>query len=202
MNSDGPVTGYTISNFPHQKVRLEMITGDWRVTAVRLGLATLIGMALGFEREWRGHDAGLRTHALVALSSAMITVSALLIAEDMRAVGTDSDPLRAVQGLAQAIGFIAGGLIFIRGGDVRNMTTAASLWMAAAVGIAAGAGQVELVAIATVLAMAVLTVIRILKRLIPHREPGSTDAASTSPNRRGGSDALSSAKTDSTSGEV
>lgn len=179
-----------------------MITDDWRVIAVRLGLATLIGMALGFEREWRGHDAGLRTHALVALSSAMITVSALLIAEDMRAVGTDSDPLRAVQGLAQAIGFIAGGLIFIRGGDVRNMTTAASLWMAAAVGIAAGAGQVKLVAIATILALAVLTVIGILKRLIPSREPGSTDASSTSPNRRGGSDALPSAKTDSASGEA
>jgi len=109
--------------------------------------------------------------------------------------------LRAVQGLAQAIGFIAGGLIFIRGGDVRNMTTAASLWMAAAVGIAAGAGQVKLVAIATILALAVLTVIGILKRLIPSREPGSTDASSTSPNRRGGSDALP-AKTDSTSGEA
>jgi putative Mg2+ transporter-C (MgtC) family protein len=96
----------------------ELAAGSWQAIAVRLGLATIVGLALGFEREWRGHDAGLRTHALVALSSAAIMVSALLIVQDQPAE-RDSDPLRAVQGLAQAIGFIAGGLIFVRGGDVR-----------------------------------------------------------------------------------
>jgi len=103
-----------------------MIDEDWTSIALRLGLATVIGLILGFEREWRGHDAGLRTHALVALSAAIIMLSALMISDDLVRHGSPSDPLRVVQGLAQAIGFIAGGLIFVRSGDVRNMTTAAS----------------------------------------------------------------------------
>ena len=143
---------------------------------MRLGLATLIGLVLGAEREWRGQDAGLRTHALVALSSAMITVSALLIATDYQSGGHDSDPLRVVQGLAQAIGFIAGGLIFVRSGDVRNIITAASLWTAATIGIAAGAGQVLLVLVASAMAFLILTVAELLKRLIPTRGAAPTEA--------------------------
>jgi putative Mg2+ transporter-C (MgtC) family protein len=132
--------------------------------ALRLGLATLLGMVLGFDREWRGHDAGLRTHALVALSSAMLTVSALLLFEELRAEGIQPDPLRAIQGIAQAIGFIAAGLIFVRGGGVKNLTTAANLWMAAAIGIVVGAGQYALVAVGTVLAFVILRLDSFLKQ--------------------------------------
>ncbi|WP_336970966.1 MgtC/SapB family protein [Sphingobium aromaticiconvertens] len=164
-----------------------MIDDDWVTIALRLGLATVVGLVIGFEREWRGHDAGIRTHALVALSSAMIVISALLIAREMAQQGQQSDPVRAIQGLAQAIGFIAGGLIFVRGGDVRNMTTAASLWMAAAVGIAAGAGQFTLVLLASTITLLVLTLLSLTKRLIPSPPP---DAEIDSdrirpPNRRG-----------------
>lgn len=166
-----------------------MIGHDWQVIAVRLGLATLVGLALGFEREWRGRDAGLRTHALVSLSSAMITISALSLSEELHARGDESDPLRVVQGLAQAIGFIAGGLIFVRGGDVRNMTTASSLWMAAAIGIAAGIGQFVLVAIAAGLALVLLTAVGLLERGLAHRpEIVSGDADVQTPNRRGAVD--------------
>src|SRR3546814_16677230 len=101
---------------------MAMLANDFGTTLVRLVLATLLGLALGFERERNGHDAGLRTHGLVSLSSAMLTLSALELVE----AHPDGDPIRVVQGLAQAIGFIAGGLIFVRGGDVRNMTTPAS----------------------------------------------------------------------------
>ncbi len=163
-----------------------MIDGDWITIVLRLGLATLVGLVLGFEREWHGHDAGLRTHGLVALSSAMITVSALLMADTLNGHGTGSDPLRVIQGLAQAIGFIAGGLIFIRGGDVRNMTTAVSLWMAAAIGIAAGAGQFLLLLIGASLSLLLLLVSRLLKRLLPrHRHHGGQDAEASPPSRRG-----------------
>lgn len=144
-----------------------MIADDWNTIALRLGLATLFGLVLGFEREWHGRDAGLRTHALVALSSAAIMVSALMMAEGLQQQGSPSDPLRVIQGLAQAIGFIAGGLIFVRGGDVRNITTASSLWMAAAIGIAAGAGQFALVLIGTALALLLLTVLLAVERFIP-----------------------------------
>lgn len=140
------------------------MAGDWMTIAMRLGVATLLGLALGLEREWRGHDAGLRTHALVALSSAMITISAIELADANAARGAQSDPVRVVQGLAQAIGFIAGGLIFVRGGDVRNITTATSLWMAAAIGIAAGAGQFILVIVGSLIALLLLAALRIFKK--------------------------------------
>ncbi len=161
-----------------------MIDDNWTTIALRLGVATAIGLALGFEREWRGRDAGLRTHALVALSSATITVSALMMSEVALARGSESDPVRVVQGLAQAIGFIAGGLIFIRGGDVRNMTSAASLWMSAAVGIAAGAGQFLVVGMAAVAALLVLTALSLLKRLMPERDAEAEEQEGARANRR------------------
>lgn len=163
-----------------------LMDDHWVSIMIRLGVATLIGLAIGLEREWQGHDAGMRTHALVSLSSAMITVSALLLSDDLFKRGTDSDPVRVVQGLAQAIGFIAGGLIFVRGDGVRNMTTAASVWMAAAVGIAAGAGQFSLVVISSIMALLVLTVVQAAKRFLPlppdHENAMDRDIGS--PNRR------------------
>ena len=170
---------------PKRSAVMPAIDDDWITIALRLGVATLVGMILGFEREWRRHDAGLRTHALVALSAATITVSALLIAETLHARGSNSDPLRVVQGLAQAIGFIAGGLIFIRGGDVRNMTTAASLWMAAAAGIVAGAGQFRLVVMSAVIGLLILTVASLLERWMPRRGDEQMDGETRMPNRRG-----------------
>jgi putative Mg2+ transporter-C (MgtC) family protein len=160
---------------------------DWPAMLARLAVAAAIGLALGFEREWRGHDAGMRTHALVALSSAMITVSSLLLFNQLKQQGGASDPLRVIQGLAQAIGFIAGGLIFIRGRDVKNMTTAASLWMAAAVGIGAGAGQYWLIAIATLIALVLLTIDRALRRFIPAKDGQNEKRTVTMPSRRGAS---------------
>lgn len=138
--------------------------------ALRLGLAALIGLLLGLDRELRGVDAGIRTHALVALSSAMIMVSSLLLFVELRDQGGGApDPLRAVQGLSQAIGFIAAGLIFVRGGSVRNMTTAANLWIAAAVGIACGAGQYLVVLVGAGLALVLLTLVKAFERFLPEQ---------------------------------
>lgn len=159
-----------------------MLEDDLVTTLVRLGLATILGLALGFERERRGHDAGLRTHGLVALSSGMLTLSALELVE----LHSEGDPVRVIQGLAQAIGFIAGGLIFVRGGDVRNMTTAASLWMAAAVGITAGAGQYVLVLVGTAFALALLAAVTAVERFLPRRRSDSDHSGEVQmPNRRG-----------------
>ena len=136
--------------------------------ALRLGVAALVGLVLGLDREMRGVDAGIRTHSLVALSSAMIMASSLLLYAEMRSAGGDGpDPLRAVQGLAQSIGFIAAGLIFVRGGTVRNMTTAANIWIAAAVGIACGCGQYGLVLIGAGLALVLLTFVKLFERFLP-----------------------------------
>ena len=135
--------------------------------ALRLGIASGIGLLLGLDREIHGHDAGIRTHALVALSSAMIMISSLMLFDELRDAGQAPDPLRAVQGLAQAIGFIAAGLIFVRGGAVRNMTTAANIWIACAIGIACGAGQYRLVIVGAGFALVLLTALKIFERFLP-----------------------------------
>lgn len=118
---------------------------------VRLGAATLIGCALGINRDLRDKPAGLRTHGLVALGSALATVTSIQLAY---ANGTldGGAVIRAVQGIIAGVGFLGGGVI-LRGSDadtvepghhrkkVRGLTTAASIWVAAALGIACGAGQ-------------------------------------------------------------
>ena len=135
---------------------------------VRLGCATVVGLVLGLDREIRGVPAGLRTHALVGLSAAAITLSALLLHDSLDADGrTRTDPLRVVQGLAQAIGFIAAGLIFVAKDQVRNVTSAANLWLTTAVGIAAGAGQYAIVLATTALGILVVTIIRLGERYLP-----------------------------------
>ena len=143
---------------------------------VRLGVATLVGLLLGFDREVRGFPAGIRTHAIVALSSAAITVSALKLTETFE----DSDPLRAIQGLAQAIGFIAAGLIFAARDTVHNTTTAANLWLASALGIAAGAAHFDVVIVATGFGLVLLVVVGLIeKRLgLGRKEPGEASADS------------------------
>ncbi len=135
---------------------------------LRLGVATLAGVLLGLDRELRGIAAGIRTHALVALSSALITVSAMMIHEDFTRQGHSGvDPLRVVQGLAQAVGFVAAGAIFFAKGTVHNLTSAANIWLAAAVGIAAGAGQTVLVIAGVGIGVAVLTLVRVLEKAVP-----------------------------------
>lgn len=134
---------------------------------LRLGLASGIGLLLGLDREIRGHEAGIRTHALVALSSAMIMVSSLILYDQLSDSGSPPDPGRAIQGLSQAIGFIAAGLIFVKGGAVRNMTTAANIWIAAAIGIACGAGQYAVVLVGAGFAFLLLTFMKLLERILP-----------------------------------
>lgn len=136
---------------------------------LRLAAATVGGILLGLDRELRGISAGVRTHGIVSLSSAVITVSALLLYYTLRAEDSDQgiDPLRVIQGLAQAIGFIAAGAIFVAKGDVHNLTSAANLWLASAIGIAAGAGQYFLLGTTLVLGLILITAVRLLERFLP-----------------------------------
>jgi len=97
----------------------------------------------------------------------MIVISALMLFDEHRGENAQPDPLRAIEGLAQAVGFIAAGLIFVSGDKVKNLTTAANIWLCAAVGIACGAGQVPLVVIGTLLGFIVLVVLRVLYRVVP-----------------------------------
>lgn len=138
------------------------------VLLLRLGIACAFGAVLGLDREIRGKSAGIRTHMLVALSSAMTMIIALELNEDLRRAGrADGDPIRAIQGLAQAIGFLCAGVIFMGRGSVRGLTTAASLWMTSTIGMAAGAGQTVVTAIGTGFAATIVTLMWLIKRRRP-----------------------------------
>jgi putative Mg2+ transporter-C (MgtC) family protein len=112
---------------------------------------------------------------MVSLSSAMIMVSSLALYVHLKANGDAPDPLRAIQGLSQAIGFIAAGMIFVHRGTVINMTTAANIWVAAAIGIACGCGQYRVVTVGAALAILLLVAVRALERWLPREKSGSSD---------------------------
>lgn len=141
--------------------------------ALRLVTATIAGMLLGFDREVKGYDAGLRTHGFVALASSLMTVSALLLYYQLGGSDSRLDPLRVMEAMAAAIGIIAAGLIIVRGGDVKNLTSAAHIWLTAALGIASGVGQYPLVIITTVLALLLLIGVGAAERWLPERDRGN-----------------------------
>ena len=118
--------------------------------SVRLIVAAALGLAVGFEREIHGHPAGLRTHMLVASGSALFTV---LSAYGFRDFGANPaapiDPTRIAAQIVSGIGFLGAGAILKDGIVIRGLTTAASLWATSAVGMAAGAGEYVIAAVAT-----------------------------------------------------
>ena len=130
---------------------------------LRLLVAAALSALLGLERESARKSAGLRTHMLVGIASALYTAIAELATADIQPNGTafQADPIRAVQAVAIGIGFLGSGVIFVSRQDeqVQGLTTAASIWATAAIGIAAGLAHYVLAAGATVLLLFVLRVL-------------------------------------------
>jgi putative Mg2+ transporter-C (MgtC) family protein len=124
---------------------------------VRLVAATLIGAALGLNREIRGKPAGLRTHALVALGTALVTLTGIELAGHDGDFDSDSVS-RVIQGITAGIGFLGGGTILKSdsGEQISGLTTAASLWVVACLGIACGVGLWQMALVALTLALLVL----------------------------------------------
>lgn len=129
---------------------------DWDLFS-RLATAAVLGMVLGLDREVRGHAAGLRTHGLICFSAAAMTVSIIALYNQLG--GVRMDPLRVFEATGAFIGIIGAGLIVFSKGEVKNLTTAAHLWLVAVVGIACGAGQWPLVAIGMGVSLVLLTVL-------------------------------------------
>ncbi|MGB3846968.1 MgtC/SapB family protein [Sphingopyxis sp. YF1] len=123
----------------------------------RLGIAALLGLLLGLDREIRGHEAGFRTHGLICFSAAAMTVSIIVLHAQIG--GERADPLRIFEATGAFIGIIGAGLIVFSKGEVRNLTTAAHLWLAAVIGIACGAGQWPLVLICSVISVVMLSLL-------------------------------------------
>jgi putative Mg2+ transporter-C (MgtC) family protein len=124
---------------------------------IRLGAATLIGSALGLNREIRGKPAGMRTHALVALGTALVTLTGIELAGHDGQFDSNSVS-RVIQGIVAGIGFLGGGTILKSdsGEQISGLTTAASLWLVACLGIACGVGLWGMSLIALGLALVVL----------------------------------------------
>jgi putative Mg2+ transporter-C (MgtC) family protein len=139
----------TVPSIPLHGIDLELL--------LRLGLAAAIGLAIGLDRELRGHSAGMRTHALICFTAAAMTVS--IVALYYQLGNERADPLRLFEATGAFIGIVGAGLIVFSGGKLHNITTAAHLWLAAVIGIACGAGQWPLVAIAVVISVVMLTLL-------------------------------------------
>jgi putative Mg2+ transporter-C (MgtC) family protein len=129
----------------------------------RLGLAALLGAVIGFEREVQNHPAGARTHALVALGSALFTIAG---AYGFSGAGDTLDPSRVAGQVATGVGFIGAGAILRIGLNVRGLTTAATLWLAAALGVAMGAGAFPAALIATAATIILLLGLQLLRPLM------------------------------------
>jgi putative Mg2+ transporter-C (MgtC) family protein len=133
----------------------------------RLGIALLLGAMIGVERQLAGQAAGLRTHVLVSMGAAVFTLAGLA------ATGAENptDVSRVVQGVAAGVGFIGAGAIMRSDHDsnVRGLTTAGSIWVAAAMGTTAGLGEWALAAAAGCATLVVLVVLKPVSRWLSRR---------------------------------
>ncbi|WP_295813026.1 MgtC/SapB family protein [uncultured Nitratireductor sp.] len=154
----------------------------WQVIAARLAVSVLLGGILGFERELADRPAGLRTHMLVCLASAVFAVIALEIVA-MPVFGGDqvrADPIRLVEAITAGVAFLAAGFIIFKRGAIRGLTTGAGMCLAAATGLAAGLGLWVIAGLACTLGALVLAVIRRLETHLDLKPPkndgdGKTD---------------------------
>lgn len=130
----------------------------------------IAGGTIGFEREYRGRPAGFRTHILVCLASTLLMLAAARQAEwhfvELQGANIVADPTRLAHGVLTGVGFLCGGVIFREGFSVHGLTTAASLWISAAVGLLFGVELYALAITGTIATVAILTAFRLLEARI------------------------------------
>lgn len=130
---------------------------------IRLILAMLLGCLVGSERLFAGKTAGMRTYSLVSLGSAVYVVVSLLVTNEYLHV-TNFDPLRMASQVVVGVGFLGAGLIVFKDSKLNGLTTAAGLWLSAAVGVAVGYGLFELAIMASFLTLFIFVVLGFLKK--------------------------------------
>lgn len=140
----------------------------------RLVLAAVLGGVIGFERELRDHPAGLRTHITVAVGSALFVIAGAygwedFLTDDRSSTNVTIGVDRVAANIVTGIGFLGGGAILKYGANIRGLTTAASLWVTSAVGLAVGLGNYVLVVAATVVTLVSLVALRLPERWIQRR---------------------------------
>jgi putative Mg2+ transporter-C (MgtC) family protein len=147
---------------------------SWEEALLRLALAALFGGVIGIEREFREREAGLRTHMLVSVGSALFTITSAYGFRDFLVQGgavVRADPSRVAAQIVTGIGFLGAGAIIRQGLAVRGLTTAATLWVCAAIGLAAGTGYYSAALMTTLVSLFLLWPMRIVARRLfdrPH----------------------------------
>jgi putative Mg2+ transporter-C (MgtC) family protein len=140
------------------------VDGD---AVVRLVFAVVLGAAIGIERELSGQTAGLRTHIAVCVGAALfgvVSTLGFLEFEDLRTGVIRADVTRVASNVVVGVGFLGAGLIVKRRGELANLTTAASIWTVAAIGLAAGVGDLGTASVAAVLTLGYLVALRPARR--------------------------------------
>jgi putative Mg2+ transporter-C (MgtC) family protein len=153
---------------------------DWSTFSddlARLAIAAMLGGILGLERELSGHWAGLRTHMMVALGSAVFVLAGQVLVPNDVAADT-----RVIQGIASGIGFLGAGTILKLSDkqEIKGLTTASSIWLTAALGVAAGLGQYSLACATFIVSLVVLMILRPIEGLLTkhHKKQGRLDSSS------------------------
>ena len=146
----------------------------------RLALAAVLGGVLGLEREWHHKTAGLRTNILIAMGAALFTLMS------MELTGTSGDPSRVASQIVTGIGFLGAGAILRTNAGVHGLTTAAAIWVNAAIGVAVGGGEYHLAFIATGVTLIVLVVLPLIERIVERRAPTTNGTEETDTTKRAG----------------
>lgn len=142
---------------------MENLIGDYAHHALKLLVALGLGMLMGFERQKSGKTAGIKTHGLVSMGSAMYVIISIIISE-MFIKATIFDPLRVASHIIVGVGFIGGGAIFIKEKAINGLTTAANLWVAAGIGMAVGFGIYPLAILVALMSLLVFLISGIIER--------------------------------------
>jgi len=131
---------------------------------IRLVVAVILGGAVGFERERQGRAAGLRTHSLVCLGSTLIMLTSMHVFDIYQGIA-QVDPARIAAQVVTGVGFLGAGTILRFKASVKGLTTAASLWVVAGIGLAVGSGMFTAAISSTILVLAVLFIFSKVKRI-------------------------------------
>ncbi len=142
---------------------METIIQEYSIHLFKLFLALLLGVLVGIERQLSGKTAGMKTHALVSMGSALFVIISIIVSDEFKETIV-FDPLRMASHIIVGVGFIGGGAIFLKDATVSGLTTAANLWVAAGIGMACGFGLYPLAIIVTLLSLFIFVILRYIER--------------------------------------
>jgi putative Mg2+ transporter-C (MgtC) family protein len=145
--------------------------GNILLIIISLFLAAIFSGFIGYEREYHGHSAGLRTHILVGVGSALVMIISIY---GFGSGYPNRDPARLAAQVVSGIGFIGAGTIIQTGTDIKGLTTATTLWLTMAIGLAAGAGRFLIALVTTIIALITLIILRRVEHFASRKSPKIT----------------------------